>query len=195
MKTLLSILPILFFACPVFGGAEIFLSADQTVGGGGANYQVATCYAYVADTNASGENIQIAIYGPTGTKLADSAPTAIGTTGFPKWVATTVTSGPTLSANTNYYIGVAGDGYINMRAKASPGWVTKVAARGAWPSTATAINPTTDTESGSPEIGLYCANSTGTLLIGNSTSANFTTVNAQDSSADTRYYSAGYTLQ
>lgn len=160
--------------------------------GGGANYQLSTCYLYVNDANAAGENTQMAVYNSSGTKIADSSPVAIGSSGFPKVIAHTFTSGPTLTPSSKYYVAFAGDGYINFRVKSSPGWAIKYAARGTWPSTATSINPLTDSVSANPEIGMYCTNSTGEVLLGTSTLTAFTDIGSQDGSNNTVYLETGY---
>ena len=158
------------------------------------DYVVATCYAYIANADASGENTMMAIYNSSGTRIGESNAAAIGTTGFPKWIAHTFSSGPTLTATALYYIGLAGDGYINPMSRSTPTYKMRSRARGTWPSTATAITPGSDTEDSAGEYGMYCSNASAVLLIGNSTSGNFG-ANADQfpAATSTMYNEDGYT--
>lgn len=160
-------------------------------GGGGADYQIAACYYYLNDANGTGENTRMAVYNSAGTRIADSASSAIGTTGFPKYISHTIASGPTLTPSSTYYVSASADGYINYRTT-SASWQVRHNSRSTWPSTPAVIAPTTDSEMGEGEPGMYCTNATGQVLLGTANPATFTTVGSMPSSVANVYYQAGY---
>ena len=189
MRALIATL-LLFIASPVLAfqgmgpgpGVKVYAS-------GGADYQVASCTIYLAEETGATET-RMAIYNASGTRVGESSSTTIGT-GFPKLLANTISSGPTLTPGNTYYIAATADGYLSTRAKTNS-WQNRSATRGAWPATPATVAPTTDTQDSSGEIMMYCSNSNGQVLLGTDSTTAFTASGGWPSSTSALYYEAGY---
>lgn len=162
-------------------------------GGGSTKYQIASCHIYITSSATSGENTMMAVYSSDGTRIAQTAETAIGTSGFPKFVSNAITSGPTLTPGSTYYIAITGDSYLDMGSKSTPAWQLRTLTRGTWPAIPSTISPTTDTEGSGTELGMYCANASGQVLIGSSSTTALTETSQQGSGNQVLYFASGYT--